>query len=206
MTRKGFYINERDCINCHACEVACSDWNDLRWEEWTGTLGEPEYPNVKWIDVLEIFEGDYRDPDVTTLALPCGHCENAPCIDAAPEYAMGTRDEDNLVFIAQENLEEGDTQAIVDACPFDRIQVPEEDMPATSGYPDGKAAGLPTKCTGCFDRDEPACAQACPTLAIEFGDFEELQAEHPDADRSLLREIFGDEAVDEADPAIIIED
>ena len=48
-------------------------------------------------------------------------------------------------------------------------------VPPTSGVPhDGRAF----KCTLCYDRQrdglEPACAKACPTNSIQFGDVEEL--------------------------------
>ena len=52
------------------------------------------------------------------------------------------------------------------ACPFGVIEV---------SHKDGRA----WKCTLCYDRQkdglEPACAKACPTQSIQFGEIEELQ-------------------------------
>ena len=52
------------------------------------------------------------------------------------------------------------------ACPFGVIEV---------NHDDGRA----WKCTLCYDRQkdgmEPACAKACPTQSIQFGEVEELQ-------------------------------
>ena len=53
------------------------------------------------------------------------------------------------------------------SCPFGVIDKRPED-------------GRAFKCTFCYDRQKagliPACAKACPTQSIQFGDLEELQA------------------------------
>ncbi|HKL28974.1 MAG TPA: 4Fe-4S dicluster domain-containing protein [Natrialbaceae archaeon] len=203
MAQMGFYFNEKNCINCKTCEIACSDWNDIRPNEWSEKAND-----VKWIDIVQEEEGTHDDLTLTTMVAPCFHCEEPACVDAAPEHGVYKREEDGLVFVELSNLSESDTQAVVDACPFDRMQVADEDMPATSGYPDGRPAGLPQKCTGCFDKDgeEPACVNACPTGAIEFGDIAELREKHPDASQDLLKEFYGADAVEKTKPAVIIED
>jgi len=201
MAQMGFYVNEKNCIYCKTCEIACSDWNDIRPKEWSEKAND-----VKWMDVLEMEAGSHGDLTVTSLPVPCFHCENPACVEAAPEHGVYKREEDGLVFIEHDNLSEADTQAIADACPFDRIQVAEDDMPATSGYPDGRPAGLPQKCTGCFDKeDDPACVSACPAGAIEFGELSTLREEHPEASQDFLKEIFGADAVDKAKPSVIVE-
>jgi len=55
----------------------------------------------------------------------------------------------------------------VSACPYGVIDVRKDD-------------GRAFKCTMCYDRLtdglQPACATACPTQSIQFGDLDELQA------------------------------
>ena len=62
------------------------------------------------------------------------------------------------------------------ACPFGVVQRNEQD-------------GRAFKCTFCYDRQkvglEPACAKACPTESIKFGDLDELRLEAQERVREL---------------------
>jgi len=60
----------------------------------------------------------------------------------------------------------------VPACPFGVID-------RRIGDKNTKNVGIAQKCTLCYDRlqdgQEPACAKACPTQSIQFGDVDELR-------------------------------
>jgi formate dehydrogenase iron-sulfur subunit len=92
----------------------------------------------------------------------CKHCANAGCLDACPTGAL-IRTEFETVIV-QPDVCNG-CGYCVPSCPFGVIN--------RDPY-DGRAA----KCTLCYDRledgMEPACAKACPTDAIQFGEYEEL--------------------------------
>jgi len=214
MAQNGFYINLDDCYNCKQCEIACSDWNNVQAAEYDLPIqgdnpdrDSPRAINAEWLGFFEEESGQFPDTQLTYSPLPCFQCENPVCRDAAPENALYKREEDGTVFVDQSKLDEEQSQAVAEACPFDRIQIPSMDMPASSGYADGKAAGLASKCVACFDRDgNPACVDVCQIGALDYGDMDELREKYPDASREPLKEMFSAEAVEETQPAVLYEE
>jgi formate dehydrogenase iron-sulfur subunit len=98
----------------------------------------------------------------------CKHCTDAACLEVCPTGAL-FRTEFGTVVV-QEDVCNGCGYCIP-ACPFGVIDRREDD-------------GRAWKCTLCYDRlkddMEPACAHACPTNSIQFGELAELRerAEH----------------------------
>ncbi|HEU5369801.1 MAG TPA: 4Fe-4S dicluster domain-containing protein, partial [Ktedonobacterales bacterium] len=94
----------------------------------------------------------------------CKHCANAGCLNACPTGAI-IRNEFGDVYV-QPDICNG-CGYCQPACPFGVIEVSHDD-------------GRAWKCTLCYDRQkdglEPACAKACPTQSIQFGEIEDLQA------------------------------
>ena len=162
--RKGFFTDTTVCIGCKACEVACKQWNDLpsdggellpgRSYDNTGQLGANTWRHVRFAEV---------DDKWTFMSDVCKHCANAGCLDACPTGAL-IRSEFGTVVL-QPDICNGCGYCIP-SCPFGVIE---------RDHDDGRAA----KCTLCYDRLEdglePACAKACPTDSIQFGELEELR-------------------------------
>ncbi len=96
----------------------------------------------------------------------CKHCANAPCQEACPTGAI-IRTEFDTVYV-QQDICNGCGYCIV-ACPFGVI--------ARDEHGDHMAH----KCTLCYDRLKdgmvPACAKACPTDSIVFGEVQQLKAQ-----------------------------
>jgi formate dehydrogenase iron-sulfur subunit len=94
----------------------------------------------------------------------CKHCANAPCQEACPTGAI-IRTEFDTVYV-QQDICNGCGYCIV-ACPFGVIARDEKDD------------HLAHKCTLCYDRlkdgMQPACAKACPTNSIVFGEVDQLK-------------------------------
>ncbi|TFV92709.1 4Fe-4S dicluster domain-containing protein [Blastococcus sp. CT_GayMR20] len=94
----------------------------------------------------------------------CKHCTHAGCLDACPTGAL-FRTEFGTVVV-QGDICNG-CGYCVPSCPYGVIDQRKDD-------------GRVFKCTMCYDRLtdglQPACATACPTQSIQFGDLDELQA------------------------------
>jgi formate dehydrogenase iron-sulfur subunit len=174
----GFLTDSTLCIGCKACEVACKEWNQLEGDgmEWsgfsydnTGALGHSSWRHVKFVEFgEEVTSGRGGNaPDAASWVFSsdvCKHCVNAGCLEACPTGAL-VRTEFGGVFL-QPDVCNGCAYCVI-SCPFGVVQR----NPA-----DGRAF----KCTFCYDRQKaglkPACAQACPTESIQFGELDELRA------------------------------
>jgi formate dehydrogenase iron-sulfur subunit len=197
MTRLGFFTDTSVCIGCKACEVACKEWNEIpdapigfTGESYdnTGDLGASTWRHVAFVeqrkpmddpagslvDVAARYQaaeewglGTYQDGDGMRWLMSsdvCKHCTEAACLEVCPTGAL-FRTEFGTVVV-QEDVCNGCGYCIP-ACPFGVIDRREDD-------------GRAWKCTLCYDRlkDDrtPACAQACPTDSIQFGELGELRA------------------------------
>jgi formate dehydrogenase iron-sulfur subunit len=172
--RKGFFTDTSICIGCKACEVACKEWNGVPDDGFnllgssfdnTGALGASTWRHVAFIEQRGD-RGDFRwlmESDV------CKHCTHAACLDVCPTGAL-FRTEFGTVVV-QDDVCNG-CGYCVPACPFGVID-------RRIGEKDTKNVGIAQKCTLCYDRLHdgmtPACAQACPTESIQFGDLDELR-------------------------------
>jgi formate dehydrogenase iron-sulfur subunit len=93
----------------------------------------------------------------------CKHCTHAGCLDVCPTGAL-FRTEFGTVVVQQDIC--NGCGYCVSGCPYGVI-----DRSIT--------LGTANKCTLCYDRLhdglEPACAKACPTDSIQFGELDELR-------------------------------
>lgn len=176
MPISAFLTDATVCIGCKACEVACKEWNELPDDgfSWSGQ----SYDNTQalgastWRHVLFLEQDQSMGSQLTTSEEPfrwqflsdvCKHCANAGCLEACPTGSI-VRTELGTVFV-QPDICNGCGYCVV-SCPFGVI----DKRPV-----DGRAF----KCTFCYDRQKaglvPACAKACPTQSIQFGNLDELR-------------------------------
>ncbi|MBC5823761.1 MAG: 4Fe-4S dicluster domain-containing protein [Candidatus Eremiobacteraeota bacterium] len=202
---KGFFTDTTLCIGCKACEVACKQWNQLPAEEYefsaksydnTMQLSGTTWRHVKFIERTTAEDGV---PASRWLMMSdvCKHCTHAGCLEACPTGAI-IRNEFDDVYV-QPDVCNG-CGYCVPSCPFGVIDmVAQAAVPSVgpaagdrdcgslaSGGVEGdesvlqRPSGIAAKCTLCYDRQNiamtPACAKACPTESIQFGDVDDLKA------------------------------
>lgn len=194
----GFFTDTTLCIGCKACEVACKQWNELPSDgfEFTGMSYDNtvQLSGTTWRHVAFV-ENVQMDPHGVTdrwsmMSDVCKHCTHAGCLEACPTGAI-IRNEFGAVYI-QPDVCNG-CGYCVPSCPFGVVDVmghisgngtynvstlnsERRTRKETAIQEHGGVAG---KCTLCYDRQRdgfvPACAKACPTESIQFGDVDELQ-------------------------------
>jgi formate dehydrogenase iron-sulfur subunit len=177
MSTTAFLTDSTLCIGCKACEVACKEWNHvaedgLDWSGYsydnTGAVGASTWRHVKFVEEAPtpgIGGNSGEQASWVFSSDVCKHCEVAGCLEACPTGAI-VRTEFGGVFV-QPDVCNGCAYCVV-SCPFGVVAKNKDD-------------GRAFKCTFCYDRQkvglEPACAKACPTESIRFGEINQLRAE-----------------------------
>ena len=158
--RYGFIIDNRKCIGCHACTVACKTENHV-----------PLTVNRTWVKYVE--KGTFPNTRRVFQVTRCNHCENPPCVTICPVTAMYQR-KDGIVDFSSERCI--GCKACMQACPYDSIYIDPDE-------------GTAAKCHFCAHRTEvglePSCVVVCPEHAIIAGD---LDAADGELSRLLARE------------------
>lgn len=146
--RYGFVIDQRKCIGCHACTVACKEENRV-----------PLGAFRTWVKYVE--RGTYPDVRRYFAVLRCNHCDAAPCVSICPTRALHRR-ADGIVDLDRDRCI--GCKSCLQACPYDALYID----PAT---------GTAAKCHYCAHRVEvglqPACVVVCPEQAIVAGDLDD---------------------------------
>jgi Fe-S-cluster-containing dehydrogenase component/formate-dependent nitrite reductase membrane component NrfD len=146
--RYGFVIDQRKCIGCHACTVACKEENQV-----------PLGVNRTWVKYIE--KGTFPDTRRYFSVLRCNHCDNAPCVTICPTVALYRRPDGIVDFDRDRCI---GCKACMQACPYDALYIDPETQTAA-------------KCHYCAHRIEvglePACVIVCPVQAIVPGDLDD---------------------------------
>jgi len=153
-------IDVAKCIGCWWCYAACKNYNNLPETIRPSLEDPPELSPSTWTTLFTLPEGG---DEWSSRKHACMHCADASCEQVCPTGAISHQGA--AVVIDQEWCI--GCGYCIQACPFD---VPHKD----------EHVGTVRKCTLCIDRisngEQPACADACTTGAIQFGERTELLA------------------------------
>ena len=165
--RLGLVIDLDVCVGCHACAVACKEWNTGGGAGPLADLAPYDAePDGVWFNRIHAFEiGQGAEGRTVYFPKSCLHCDDAPCVTVCPTGASFKRAEDGIVLV-DEDLCIG-CKLCSWACPYGAREYDEY-------------AGVMRKCTLCVDRiynetlpppeRVPACVSCCPVSARSFGD------------------------------------
>lgn len=153
-------IDTTRCTGCETCVVACKEENDLGPDRLrTGQESVDALSSTRFTTVL-------RRPGQTYVKQQCRHCLEPACVSACLVGAMQKTPEGPVIYDPE--LCMGCRYCMV-ACPY---SIPRYDWEEPVPYV--------RKCDLCYSRLQvgrvPACVEACPEGALEFGDRDTLLA------------------------------
>jgi Fe-S-cluster-containing dehydrogenase component/DMSO reductase anchor subunit len=139
-----FVFDINKCVGCEACVVAC-------------TIVKGMQQPTTWRKIFTSNEAHLPGLPLFHFSLACNHCEQAPCMKSCPANAF-SRDGITGAVIHHPEKCIG-CKYCTWACPFDAPKY-------------NSISGVVEKCTFCTHRVQeylkPACAQLCPTGALDF--------------------------------------
>lgn len=157
MAQYGFFFDQGRCSGCHACAVACKNWNGL-----------PPGP-LKYLRIYEYEKGAFPNVRIHFQWVPCYHCEEPACLNNCPQQAIYKDAEYGAVLIDNEKCD--GCRICYEDCPYGALVFESDEIGVKA-----------KKCTMCSDRlklgEQPICVIACPTRALDFGPMSTLVARH----------------------------
>lgn len=120
MSKWNMIIDVAECTNCNLCTLATMD--EYVDNDWPGYAAPMPKHGHRWIDIKQKERGQTPFIDIAYLPTMCNHCDNAPCMAAAPDAV--TKRDDGIVLIDPEKAK--GRRDLVESCPYGHIWWNEE--------------------------------------------------------------------------------
>jgi formate dehydrogenase iron-sulfur subunit len=167
--RYGLLHDSTLCVGCRSCEFACNEVNGLPPPEAPvddkAVFGEKRGPSDKLYTVVNEYKAAEGNKPAVYRKHQCMHCNEPCCASVCFVKAFVKTPEGPVLYDPDVCV---GCRYCVFACPYYALAY-EYDDPATPRV---------VRCTMCYPRikegKNPACADACPNGAIQFGKREEL--------------------------------
>jgi len=157
---KTVFVRQERCVGCRHCEVACTIEHSSDKGLLSAIKKETQSGPRIHIEVVDNY---------LTFPNRCRHCEPAPCMQVCPTGSLYRDETTGSVLVDYLKCIRCTVCAM--ACPFGIIEFRK--VPLTDLNREVNA-----KCDNCIGRLNeggiPACAEACKTGALEYGDVNDL--------------------------------
>ncbi|MFC1946026.1 4Fe-4S dicluster domain-containing protein [Chloroflexota bacterium] len=155
-------IDVTKCVSCWWCYAACKEYNNLPETLAPDVAEPPELSPDVWTTLQPVQNGT----GWVSRKKACNHCTEAACVDICPTGALSYNEQG---YVQYEKAKCSGCGYCAEVCPFDVPQLETNTLTDVA---------IMNKCTFCNDRvsngEPPACAAACPTGAITFGERQAL--------------------------------
>lgn len=150
MATYGFFYDQRRCIGCNACQMACKDGHDLE----LGLF-------FRRVVTLELTDSA-GSPHAVHYSGSCNHCKNPACVQNCPSGAMHRQSDGTVAVDSGKCIGCGICTWV---CPYGAPKL-------------SRKTGRSTKCNACYDQrkegKQPLCVEACLTHCLRFEDLDAL--------------------------------
>jgi formate dehydrogenase iron-sulfur subunit len=192
-------VDVTKCVSCWWCYAACKNYNRLPETIKPDPADPPPLSPQVWTTLKPVKKGD----EWHSRKRACNHCTNAACVAVCPTGALSYNQQG---FVQYDREKCSGCGYCAEFCPFG---VPQMESNRLTG------AAIMDKCTFCQDRvangEPPACAEACPTGAIKFGQRSELVTEGRERVETLRKTnpdatFYGDKELDGLHVMYVLDD
>ena len=196
MPRWGMVIDLDRCTGCQACVIACKQENNV---PFVPPEQAKKRRSMAWIHIIQL-QDEHSEGKMRFLPILCQHCDRPPCVPVCP---VGATYKNREGLVAQVYPRCIGCRYCANACPYTikffnwyKPKWPKEMELMLNPDVSVRPKGVVEKCTFCHHRlmkakekaktekrelspedYQPACAQACPTGAMVFGDLDDPYSE-----------------------------